>query len=97
MVNVPAPGRFAIHKCIVSQRRRSGEAAKIRKDLAQAEQVFRALLDLRPADIALAIDAAQARGNTFMDKLKGGLESIDRDVASAVLSEFKRNRNDQSP
>ena len=97
MVNVPAPGRFAIHKCIVSQRRRSGEAAKIRKDLAQAEQVFRALLDLRPADIALAIDAARARGNAFMDKLKGGLESIDRDVASAVLSDFKRNRNDQSP
>lgn len=84
MINVPAPGRFAVHKCVVSQRRTSAQAEKIRKDLAQAEQVFRALLDLRPADIGLASRAAQTRGNAFSEAFASGLELIDQDVADAV-------------
>ena len=40
-VNVPAPQRYAIHKLIVSRRRREG-AAKRDKDLHQAEALHRA-------------------------------------------------------
>ena len=84
MINVPSPGRFAIHKCVVSQKRRSGSAEKIRKDLNQAEQLFRVLLDLRPADITLAVGAAESRGNAFVGKFNAGLDQLDNEIASAV-------------
>ena len=83
-VNVPAPGRFAVHKCVISQKRPAGEAAKIRKDLSQAEQLFEALLDLRPSDISLALDAAAARGKALTEKFEAGLERIDPDIAADV-------------
>lgn len=89
MINVPAPGRFAVHKCVVSQRRASGHAEKIRKDLLQAEQVFRALVDLRPADITLAVLAARTRGDSFLSEFQNGLDLIDQDVASAVRDGFE--------
>lgn len=84
MINVPAPGRFAVHKCVVSGRRPAAQAAKARKDLGQAEQVFRALLDFRPADIAIALAAAAERGGKFLGGFETALDRIDRDVAAAV-------------
>ena len=84
MINVPAPGRFAVHKCAISQKRGSGSAAKIRKDLSQAEQVFRALLDLRPSDIALALRAALEKDKAFLDKIHAGLDLLNTGVATEV-------------
>ena len=43
LINVPAPARFAFHKLVVSQRRRAGDVEKIKRDLAQAEQLFEIL------------------------------------------------------
>ncbi|MDZ7769977.1 MAG: GSU2403 family nucleotidyltransferase fold protein [Woeseiaceae bacterium] len=48
LINVPAPGRFAVHKCVVSQRRPAAQAVKARKDLDQAAAVFKVLLQDRP-------------------------------------------------
>ncbi len=90
MINVPAPGRFAVHKCGISQKRPAAEAAKTRKDLAQAEQIFSALLDLRPADITMAFDAARDRGESFLAAVEAGLDLIDRDVAGAVRQALAR-------
>lgn len=84
MINVPAPGRFAVHKCAVSQKRSSSSAAKIRKDLSQAEQVFEALLDLRPADISVALRAAAKRAAPFQSKIDAGLDRIDASIAAEV-------------
>ncbi len=84
MINVPAPGRFAVHKCAVSQKRSSGSAGKIRKDLNQAEQVFEALLDLRPADISVALRAAAKRAAPFQSKIDAGLDRIDASIAAEV-------------
>ena len=84
MINVPAPGRFAIHKCAVSQKRRSGSAAKIRKDLGQAEQVLEALLELRPSDITLALRAAADKAASFQDNIQAGLDRIDTSIAAEV-------------
>ena len=84
MINVPAPGRFAVHKCAISQKRGSGSAAKIRKDLSQAEQVFRVLLDLRPSDIALALRAALEKDKAFLDKIHAGLDLLHNGVATEV-------------
>jgi len=84
MVNVPAPGRFAVHKCTVSQKRGSGEAAKARKDLDQAAQLFDALLELRPSDVALALKAAERRDKAFQDKFESGLDQLDPQVSKQV-------------
>jgi len=84
LVNVPAPGRFAVHKCVVSQSRGSALATKVRKDLQQAEQVFSALLDLRPADISRALEAAGSKSLSFVSKLEAGLDSLDPDIARQV-------------
>ncbi len=86
MINVPAPGRFAIHKCVISQKRTAAFAAKARKDLSQAEQVLRVLLETRPADIPLAFDAAQNRGDSFVAGFVAGLDQIDGEVATTVRS-----------
>lgn len=84
MINVPAPGRFAIHKCAISQKRGTAEAAKIRKDLSQAEQVLQALLDLRPSDVALALRAAMKRDKAFQDRIQAGLDLLNEDIAVEV-------------
>lgn len=84
MINVPAPGRFAVHKCVISQKRSTALATKVRKDLKQAEQVFQALLEFRPADIALAIRAADGKGRSFRKQFDTGLDRIDRTIADAV-------------
>lgn len=84
MVNVPAPGRFAIHKCVISQKRPAAFAAKALKDRRQAEQLFRVLVEDRPADIALAYDAARKQGDAFLFSFKKGLELLEPEVADAV-------------
>ncbi|MCH7982134.1 MAG: hypothetical protein IID59_11600 [Proteobacteria bacterium] len=89
MINVPAPGRFAIHKCILSQKRPAADAAKSRKDLLQAEQVFQVLLEIRPGDIALAFDAAKARGEKFVDDFLIGLGLIGEEIQEAVRSKIE--------
>jgi hypothetical protein len=84
MINVPAPGRFAIHKCVVSQKRTAAFAAKSRKDLIQAEQVFQVLLENRPGDLSLAFDAAQATGKAFVGDFLAGLSLIGEEIRQAV-------------
>jgi hypothetical protein len=84
MINLPAPGRFAVHKCAISQKRGSGSAAKIRKDLSQAEQVFQTLLEFRPTDITLALHAAAEKGQALQDKFLAGLDLIDTEIAADV-------------
>ena len=86
MINVPAPGRFAIHKCVVSQRRKAASAGKARKDLQQAGQVFQALLEERPGDISLAFEAAQKMGEKFLGYFDQGLNQIGKEIRDSVQS-----------
>jgi hypothetical protein len=81
-VQVPAAARFAIHKLILSRRRREG-AAKRDKDIQQAEVLLRALSELRPLDVKEAWDEARERGPTWRQLLEEGLrevESVTRDL-----------------
>lgn len=55
-VRVPTPERFAIHKLIVSQLRRGGDA-KARKDRAQALVLCAALGELQPGALGSAVQA----------------------------------------
>ena len=88
MINVPAPGRFAIHKCAISQKRPAAFAAKSLKDLSQAAQIFKVLIDSRPGDITLAFEAARSQGETFVSDLMTGLRLIDKEVLGAVLDQI---------
>jgi hypothetical protein len=93
MVNVPAPGRFAIHKCVISQKRPAAFAAKSRKDQSQAEQMFQVLLENRPADITLAYEAAKTQGDAFVSDFRAGLRLIDKHLAGAVHEQIENKRN----
>lgn len=79
-VNVPEPGRFALHKLVVAGRRRAVEAEKIRKDLLQAGEVLRALLERQPKSIDDAVTAAQQYGTKFWREAETGLAKLDREL-----------------
>lgn len=68
-INVPAPARFAFHKLVVSQRRRASDIEKIKRDLAQAEQLFEVLIDGRPGDLILAYEATEKWEKNFFSNL----------------------------
>lgn len=81
---MPAPGRFAFHKLVVSQRRRSSDNEKIKRDLVQAEQLFIVLVDGRPGDLILAYEAAEKMGEKFQAQLISGLKLIDPKINEQV-------------
>lgn len=74
-VQVPAPARFAVHKLILSRRRREGEG-KRGKDIKQAETLLRALADMRPHDLKQAWDEARKRGPKWRQLLDEGLSDV---------------------
>jgi hypothetical protein len=93
MINVPSPGRFAIHKCVVSQKRPAAQTAKALKDRSQAEQLFQVLLENRPSDISLAFEAAKAQGDAFVADFLAGLRLINEEVSSSVRQQIEGKTN----
>ncbi|MEE9493181.1 MAG: GSU2403 family nucleotidyltransferase fold protein [Gammaproteobacteria bacterium] len=94
-INVPAPARFAFHKLVVSQRRRAGDVEKIRRDLLQAEQLLKVLVEERPGDLILAYEAAEKMAGKFNQQLALGLKQIDSKVTKAlseILTGTGRNK-----
>lgn len=85
LINVPAPARFAFHKLVVSQRRRSSDVEKIKRDLMQAEQLFEVLIEGRPGDLILAYEAAEAMGEKFIQQMIAGMAMIRANVSKEVL------------
>lgn len=75
LVNVPSPARYAVHKLIVAQRRREG-AAKVDKDLRQAEALIGARVARRPRDLWDAWEEAQGRGPKWRELMTTGLSMI---------------------
>lgn len=74
LVQIPRPERFAIHKLIVSDRRRDRDALKARKDLLQAEFLISVLAQDRPDDLADAYQDAISRGAKWRERLERALE-----------------------
>lgn len=75
LVQVPAPARFAVHKLIVSRRRREG-LAKRDKDIQQASVLLDVLAEKRPYELKLAWEEAYGRGPTWRKLLLQGLSAI---------------------
>lgn len=83
LVRIPRPERFAIHKLIVSSRRKEGpESLKSRKDLLQAELLIDILSEDRPTDLADAYSDAMSRGPRWR-------EHIERSLARSPASKEK--------
>lgn len=62
-VNLPDPARFAIHKLIIAQVRRSDGTAKSQKDIRQADELIAGMLELGLEDeLAEALAALPAAG-----------------------------------
>jgi len=86
-VNVPAPERYAVHKLIISRRRRAGEG-KQHKDLQQAAALLKALAQKRPRELQSAWFEAYQRGKVWADLLvtsMSQLESHSRDVTLRAI------------
>lgn len=81
---VPSPERYALHKLIVSSRRKSDAEScginKAEKDVHQATILMDALVSTRRCDdLALAFDEAWIRGGAWREALKRGFSSIKED------------------
>ena len=84
-VNVPAPERYAVHKLVVS-RVRIVDPAKVRKDLAQAGELFVALARQRPYELAEAWREAWGRGPSWRGHLARARELLPPEARTALSS-----------
>lgn len=84
LVNVPSPARFAIHKLVVSQRRQSILHTKVRKDISQAEAVLSVLVEDRPGDIIVAMEAADKMPEKFRIQFEAGKKKLSATTANAL-------------
>ena len=91
-VQVPAPTRYAIHKLILSQRRREG-LAKRKKDIQQAEALIEALALKRPHDLKLAWLEAYERGPNWRQLLVKGLGEVSAFIRDLTLKTIDGRRS----
>ena len=83
-VLVPAPHRYAIHKLIISRRRREG-TAKRDKDLQQAEALIKVLIEKRPHEIRMSWKEAVQRGPKWRALLSEGAELLEPSTQELLL------------
>jgi len=77
LVQIPRPERFAIHKLIVSDRRRGGpDGLKSVKDAMQAEFLVRVLAEDRPDELKEAYEDALQSGPRWQARLERSLERL---------------------
>ena len=84
LVNVPRPGRFALHKLVIAGRRRT--SAKAAKDRLQASSLLQVLLADLPGEVSLAWKALAARGAAWVTAARSGLKQLEPDLVSSLRS-----------
>jgi len=87
LVNVPTPARYAFHKMVTASRRSTYWQSKTGKDIRQAQQLFAALLDLRPGDIVIAWEAVQKQPAAFKKAVKQSWKKLGGEVQQRLISE----------
>lgn len=85
LVNIPRPARYAVHKVIVSTRRRAGLEAKAQKDIRQAAELIEVLNEIFPDELEGACAEAAGRGPVWFRALQAGTRRLP-DNARMVLS-----------
>ena len=89
-VLVPAPQRYAVHKLIVSRRRREGET-KRDKDIRQASSLLHVMAEKRPQELRAAWGEAYSRGKTWRLLLREGLAQLPSAIRDATLKVVDEN------
>ncbi|TCP61442.1 hypothetical protein EV663_105160 [Rhodovulum bhavnagarense] len=87
-VNVPAPERYAVHKLIVSTRRKTGgdDSAKSRKDLWQAQQLMEAMIELKMNDdLADVFAEAMDRGPSWRAAISSALRRLPAESGDKII------------
>jgi hypothetical protein len=92
LVLVPSPQRYAVHKLIISRRRRSGNI-KREKDIQQAEALLNALCQKRPYELGEVWNEAFERGRHWRQPLTEGMTQIDASARDLTLKVANRTRD----
>jgi hypothetical protein len=85
LASVPSAHRYAVHKLVVSRRRRTG-SAKSDKDLQQAETLLDVLAKKRPFDVKTAFEEAYERGAAWRQAIEDSMSRIAPEVRAATLA-----------
>jgi hypothetical protein len=83
-VRVPTPARFAVHKLILAQHRKSTEVAKRQKDVRQAQELIDILLVSDEAALQDALDDGRARGRSWKTAINATLKEMGREARPGV-------------
>jgi hypothetical protein len=89
---VPSPQRFAVHKLIISQRRKEG-AAKREKDILQAQALLEALANKRSRELQTVWQEAASRGKRWKQLMGEGLAQIAREIRDLTLKTVGEKRS----
>jgi hypothetical protein len=90
-VRVPGPERYAVHKLIISMRRRAG-VAKRDKDLQQVEVLIAALAERRAHEFRRVWEEAHHRGPKWRKHLLEGMTRIAPQARDLMLKTLERPR-----
>ncbi len=88
-VRVPHPARFAWHKLVVAANRDVSSHSKALKDIAQSNELFKALLGLRSDDVKKTARALTRRGERYLRKARQGAARLEQSVKELVLQRLK--------
>jgi hypothetical protein len=91
LVLVPSPQRYAVHKLIISRRRRRGNI-KRDKDVQQAQALLRILSQKRPYELGEVWNEAFDRGQHWRQALTEGMTQIDSSVRDLTLKIANKTR-----
>lgn len=85
LVRVPTPLRYAVHKLLVAQRRKSSEVAKRQKDLRQARELIDIYLQIDEGALQDELDTARSAGKSWQSAINASLKEIGRDARQGRL------------
>lgn len=85
LVRVPTPLRYAVHKLLVAQRRKSTDLAKKQKDLRQARELIDIYLQIDEGALQDELDAARSVGRGWQAAINASLKEIGRDARQGRL------------
>lgn len=92
-VNVPSPQRYALHKLLVSQRRRAG-SPKRDKDLLQAAALIQVLAEKRRHDLRDAWTELLTRGRKWRLLVMRGVAALPAEARAALEGAIVQNPRD---
>lgn len=92
LVLVPSPQRYAVHKLIISRRRRGGNI-KRDKDVQQAEALLNVLSKKHPYELGEAWNEAFERGEKWAEALAEAMTQIEPSTRDLTLKIANRTRS----